>query len=234
MTDVARSDVTKVLLIDDHPVVRQGLRQLLDFESDLEVCGEAGTLSEGLAQVEALAPDLAIVDIALGAADGLDLVRQIRSRWPGVRILVLSMLGERLYAEHALRSGAQGYVMKQEAPEILLTAIRRVLEGGVHVSDHMQQVWLERAVGGRRGGLELPLSSLTDRELTVLRLIGQGYNTRRSADELKLSIKTIESHRDNIRRKLTLDNSAELIRYATLWIERGAGGGGSASAAASA
>lgn len=222
----------RVLLIDDHPVVRQGLRQLLDFEEDLDVCGEAGTLSEGLAQVEALAPDLAIVDVALGPADGLDLVRQIRSRWPDVYILVLSMLGERLYAEHALRSGAQGYVMKQEAPEILLTAVRRVLEGGVHVSDSLQQVWLERGVGSRRAGIELPVASLTDRELTVLRLIGQGHNTRQSADDLKLSIKTIESHRDNIRRKLALKNSAELIRYATLWVEREAGGDGATETAA--
>lgn len=218
------SEPARIVLIDDHPVVRQGLRQLIDFEPDLEVCREAGTVSEGISAIESCSPDLAIVDVALGADDGLDLVRQIRSRWAAVRVLVLSMLGERLYAEHALRSGAQGYVMKQEAPEILLTAIRRVLGGGVHVSDTLQQVWLERAVGARGTGLELPLASLTDRELTVLRLIGLAYTTRQSADQLKLSVKTIESHRDNIRRKLRLKNSAELIRYAVLWIEREAGG----------
>lgn len=220
------SQPAQIVLIDDHPVVRQGLRQLIDFETDLEVCCEAGTMSEGLTAIESCGPDLAIVDVALGADDGLDLVRQIRSRWTDIRVLVLSMLGERLYAEHALRSGAQGYVMKQEAPEILLTAIRRVLGGGVHVSDTLQQVWLERAVGSRSSGLALPLASLTDRELTVLRLIGQAYTTRQSADQLKLSVKTIESHRDNIRRKLGLENSAELIRYAVLWIEREAGGTG--------
>lgn len=218
------AEIARVLLIDDHPVVRHGLRQLIDLEHDLEVCGEAGTLQEGLAAIQELGPDLAIVDVALGDSDGLEVVRQCRARWPGVFLLVLSMLGERLHAERALQAGAHGYIMKQEAADVLLTAVRRVLGGGVYINPDLQELWLRRAIGNRSAALELPITSLTDRELTVLRLIGQGLSTRRVAEELNLSVKTVESHRDNVRQKLALENSAELIRYAALWSARSAGG----------
>jgi len=218
------AEKARILLIDDHPVVRHGLRQLIDIEYDLEVCGEAGTLQESLAAIQELSPDLAIVDVALGDSDGLEVVRQCRARWPDILVLVLSMMGERLHAEHALRAGAHGYIMKQEAPEVLLTAIRRVLGGGVYINPDLQDRWLQRAIGNQHAALELPITSLTDRELTVLRLIGQGLSTRRVAEELSLSVKTVETHRDNVRQKLVLENSAELIRYAALWSNRSAGG----------
>jgi DNA-binding NarL/FixJ family response regulator len=215
---------TRILIVDDHPVLRQGLRQLIEVEDDLEVCGEAESLQEGRAAVEELAPDLAIVDIALRDSDGLELVRRIRSQHPAVSILVLSMLNERLYAEHSLRAGAHGYLMKGEAPETALAAIRRILDGGMYISENMQSVWLQRGVGRGQDPLALPIESLTDRELNVLRLIGEGHGPRHIADELTLSVKTVESHRDNIRHKLGLENSAELIQYATLWLERAASG----------
>ncbi len=214
----------RILIVDDHPVVRSGLTQLLEVEDDLRVCGEAGDHATGLQAAEQQQPDLAIVDVALGNSDGLDLVRQIHGRWPEIRVLVLSMLSERLYAEHALRAGAQGYVMKQEAPGTLLTAVRRVLGGGVHISDDLQTAWLERTIGHRTSPFEMPIQRLSDRELTVLRLIGQGLGTRQIATELHISVKTVETHRDRARHKLALKSSQDLVRYATLWLEREATG----------
>lgn len=216
-------DKARILIVDDHPVLRQGLRQLIEVEGDLEVCGEAGDIQQGRAALEELAPDLAIVDIALGDSDGLELVRRIKSRHPEVPILVLSMLNERLYAEHSLRAGAQGYLMKGEPPDAALAAIRRLLGGGMYISEDLQSAWLQQSVGAR-DPLQLPIESLTDRELNVLRLIGEGRATRRIAHDLTLSLKTVESHRDNIRRKLGLENAAELLQYATLWLERAASG----------
>jgi len=214
---------TSVLLVDDHPIVRHGLRQMLMQEHDIEVCGEAGSPSEALAAVEEHKPDLAIVDVALGSGDGLELVKQIAARWPEVFILVLSMHGEKLYAERAIRAGAHGYVMKQEQPERVIAAIRKVRDGGVYVSQGMQAEWLKRIATGKPTQLT-PMERLTDRELAVYRLIGSGLGTRQIAEELNLSVKTVESYRESIKDKLCIATATELVQQATLWVRDEAGG----------
>jgi DNA-binding NarL/FixJ family response regulator len=208
---------TSVLVVDDHPMLRQGLIQMIGQEPDLEVKGEAGTFDEALAAVESLQPDLAIVDVSLGDADGLELVKQITSRWPSVFVVVLSMHSEKLYAERALRAGAHGYVMKQEPPQKIIDAILRVRDGGVAVSEELQTRWLRRVVAGRQQERS-PMETLTDRELAVFRLIGTGSSTRDIAKHLNLSVKTVESYRENIKNKLGIDSATELIQRATLWV----------------
>ena len=211
-------DRAKLLVVDDHPIVRRGLVQLINQEEDLVVCGEACDAAAALEAVEALRPDLAIVDISLGDVGGLELIKWIRSQWPDLPMLALSIHSESLYAERALRAGAQGYVMKQEATEIILSAIRRVLRGEVHVSAAMQRELLHMMVSGRfatnRGGL----GRLTDRELEIFRLIGSGQSSRQIADGLGLSVKTIESYREHIKKKLDLHTAMELAQRAAQWM----------------
>lgn len=214
----------RVLLVDDHPIVRQGLGQLIDAEQDLQVCAQAGDAPTALAAVEQEPPDLAIVDISLAGSDGLALVKQIRERWPTVRVLVLSMHSESVYAERTLSAGAQGYIMKQEPPDRILHAMREVLQGEVFLSDKLRTKLLQRLVGGGSGGERTPIERLTDRELTVLRLIGAGRGTRQIAQELGLSVKTVETYRENLKRKLHLDSAAELVQYAVRWLQKESGG----------
>lgn len=221
---MSSKSVTRILIVDDHPVVRSGLRSLLEGEPGLEVCGEAGTLGEGLAETARLRPDLAIIDIALGSEDGLDLVKSIASRWPEVPMLVLSMLSERLYAELALKAGARGYLMKAEAPQTTIFAVRRIVDGGVYLSDEIQSRWLRRTVGGGPTAFTLPIETLTPRELSILRLLGQGSRIREIARALHVSPKTVETHRDNVRAKLGLSGASEVLQYAALWLEHAAAG----------
>jgi DNA-binding NarL/FixJ family response regulator len=211
----------RILLVDDHPIVREGLAELINRSGDLTACGEVGDAGEALQALEALRPDLAIVDISLGGVDGLELIKQARARWPSLPILVLSMHGEELYAQRVLRAGARGYIMKQEATRGVLTAIRQVLMGDVYLSPTMQAHLLRHAVGGESQRGRLPIDTLTDRELAVLELIGGGRSTREIAQELKLSIKTIESYRDHIKRKLNLHSATRLIQYAVQWVRDG-------------
>jgi DNA-binding NarL/FixJ family response regulator len=157
------------------------------------------------------------VDVALGDADGLDLVKQIASRWPSIFVIVLSMHSDKLYGERALRAGAHGYIMKQEPPEKVVEAIRRVRDGGVAVSDELQARWLQRIVKGKSYE-QSAIETLTDRELAVFRLVGKGQSTRDIAEHLHLSVKTIESYRENIKEKLGLSSATELIQQATLWV----------------
>ncbi|MEM6785366.1 MAG: response regulator transcription factor [Bacteroidota bacterium] len=213
------SDTRQVILVDDHPVVRQGLMRLVNLETDLAVTGEASSAEEALALLEAQTFDLAVVDITLEGVSGLELVRQIRAQHEGVRVLVLSMHHERFYAERALRAGAQGYVMKQRAPDKIIEAIRRVLEGDLYLSEELSDDLLRRAVEGRTEASTNPAEVLSDRELEVLQLIGQGVRTRDIAEQLTLSIKTIESYRANIKRKLDLQNATELAHYAFAWYQ---------------
>jgi DNA-binding NarL/FixJ family response regulator len=208
---------TRVLLVDDHPVVRHGIRQMLAQEPDMEVCCDAGSVAEALTTIESQGPDLAVVDVALGSEDGLELVKQIAARWPEVFVLVLSMHSEKLYAERAIRAGAHGYLMKDEPPEQLVAAIRKVRDGGVYVSEKLQAEWLKRMASGKRAALT-PLERLTDRELAVFRLIGTGLGTRQIAEQLNLSVKTVESYRESIKDKLDIPTGTELIRQATLWV----------------
>lgn len=204
-----------VLLVDDHPMMRHGLAALISQQPDLEVWGEAASVAETLAQFERGQPDCAIVDISLNdqQANGLDLIKMIHKKSGSLPILVLSMHDENLYAELALQAGAMGYLMKQEPPRRVISALREILEGKISLSDSMNQAMLRHLT--RSGGKTNPGPEvLTSRELAVLRMIGTGYRPQQIAEHLCLSVKTVESHRFNIRKKLGIKSSAELIRYA--------------------
>lgn len=201
-------------IVDDHPIVRQGLAQLIDSEPDLAVCGQGEDAYQSLAGIRAARPDLVLLDVSLKDADGLELLKEIKSFDPGLKVLMLSMHDEALYTERALRAGASGYIMKQEAPQALLAAIRKVLSGQVYVSEKMGATLLQRMVGGKKAMSELPMDRLTDRELEVFRMIGAGLSVKEIADKLCLSAKTVEAHREHIKEKLNLKNSAELLRFA--------------------
>jgi DNA-binding NarL/FixJ family response regulator len=212
----------RVLLVDDHPIVRHGMAMLIDEEHDLMVCGEASNAAETLRQIERCNPEIAIVDISLQGASGIDLTKSIREQHPALPVLVLSMHEENLYAERALHAGARGFVMKQEAAETVLHAIRTVLRGDIYLSEGLSSKVLRALVDGPTADPErFGVDRLSDRELEVFELIGRGYSTRRIADALHLSVKTIETHRAHIKQKLKLNNATELVHRAFHWIEAG-------------
>jgi DNA-binding NarL/FixJ family response regulator len=207
----------RVLIVDDHPAVREALAVRIAEVSDLEVCGEAANLADALDLIETKSPDLAVIDISLKGGDGLDLIKRIKARGLEVQMLVWSMHSEALYAERVLRAGARGYISKDQATSQIVEAMRDVLAGKVHLSPTMTQKLLGRA-SGRRPGLDgSPVDSLSDRELAVLRLIGQGNKTTAIAHQLSLSVKTVETYRDRIRQKLGIADGHELLRFATQW-----------------
>jgi DNA-binding NarL/FixJ family response regulator len=214
----ARAARSTVFIVDDHPIVRQGLALLINREADLIVCGDAEDAHSALRLIESIRPNLVVVDISLNGPDGLDLLKNIRARDPDLPVLILSMLDETLYAERALRAGASGYIMKQEATEKVLVAIRRILGGDVYVSDRMANRMLHRFVGDAATGDLSPIAGLTDRELEVFRLIGEGHGTRQIAEELHISVKTVESYQAHIKDKLSLKNSRELVQRAIQWM----------------
>jgi len=207
----------KILLVDDHPIVRQGLALLIDRETDLVVCGEADGAHSAFQAIAALSPDLVVLDISLSGPDGLDLLKEIRCKTASLPVLILSMHDETIYAERAMRAGANGYIMKQEATEKVLVAIRRILQGDVYLSDRLTKAMLQQMVHGSSPSKGSPLLNLTDRELEVFRLIGGGHGTRQIADELHLSVKTIESYQAHIKEKLALRNARELVQHAIEW-----------------
>jgi len=207
----------KVLLVDDHPIVRQGLALLIDREADLSVCGEAEGAHTAFHAIETLKPDIVVLDISLSGPDGLDVLKEIRTKTAALPVLILSMHDESIYAERAMRAGANGYIMKQEATEKVLVAIRRILQGDVYLSDRLTNTMLQQFVRGAAPSKSSPLVNLTDRELEVFRLIGEGHGTRRIADELHLSVKTIESYQAHIKEKLALRNARELVQHAIEW-----------------
>ncbi len=207
----------RVFLVDDHPVVRQGLSLLIDREPDLVVCGAADGAGPALSAMENTQIDLLVLDISLEGPDGLDLLKTIRSKHSRLPVLILSMHDELIYAERAMRAGANGYIMKQEATEKVLIAIRRILQGKVYLSDRLTNAMLQQYVRGASAPNPSPLVSLTDRELEVFRLIGEGHGTRQIADELHLSVKTIESYQAHIKEKLALRNARELLQHAIEW-----------------
>jgi DNA-binding NarL/FixJ family response regulator len=206
--------ISRIFIVDDHPVVRQGLALLINREADLAVCGDAEEANSALQRIESLKPHLVVVDISLSGPDGLDLLKSVRMRDPSLPVLILSMLDELLYAERALRAGASGYIMKQEATEQVLVAIRRILDGEIYVSDRMANKMLHRFVGGSPATARSPIAELTDRELEVFRLIGEGHGTRQIAKELHISVKTVESYQAHIKEKLSLKNGRELVQRA--------------------
>lgn len=209
--------IARVMIVDDHPVVRRGLAELIADEADLEVCGEAGDAVEALRLLETARPDVVVVDISLQAGNGIELVEQIKLRDERVKTLVSSMHDETLFAERALRAGAMGYINKQEPTERVLDAIREVLNGQVFLSTRMANRLLQSVVGGETLDQD-PIGSLSNRELEVFELIGQGLTTKKIAGRLHLSPKTIETHREKIKTKLNLTNSTELARRAVQWV----------------
>lgn len=210
---------TRIVIVDDHPFVREGLKQLLAGQTDFVLAAEASSVSDAQAAIEAHKPGVAVVDLALGADDGVELVRWIRSNHPDVRVLVLSMQDEALYAERLLRLGVSGYVMKNVAGTDFLGALRKVARGQKHVSAAMGERLLSQVARGRAPTLdEDPVSALTERELEVFRLIGAGISTREISERLDLSMKTVDAHRRHMREKLNLRSTSELIRYATEWV----------------
>jgi DNA-binding NarL/FixJ family response regulator len=201
--------------VDDHPILRHGIAQLLNREADLEVCAEAGNRDEALAALSAAPIDLVVVDISMEGVSGIELLKTVRERHPRVRCLVLSMHDETLFAERALRAGARGYVMKQEATKRITTALRRIRDGQIYVSEQLGSQLVSRLVDASTASAAAsPLDVLSDRELEVLRLIGQGYRTGEIAQTLKRSVNTVDAHRANIKRKLNLKSGTELARVA--------------------
>jgi DNA-binding NarL/FixJ family response regulator len=205
----------RVLIVDDHPIVRQGLRRMIDLEQDLVVCGEAQGEREARTAIRDLKPDVVIVDISLGQGDGLELVRNVRAQHPTLPILILSMHDELIYAERLLAAGARGYIMKHAASEQLLVALRQVLDGHIYLSDAVATV-LGQGSPGTGGGTD-PIDRLSNRELQVLNLIGRGQSSREAAHILGLSVKTVETHRQSLKRKLNLATNAQLVQYAINW-----------------
>ena len=206
-----------VFLIDDHPIVRQGLTLLLNQEPDLVVCGEAEEMHAALAAVEKVSPDILILDISLTGPDGLELLKNVRIKMPRLPVLILSMHDESVYAERALRAGANGYIMKQEATEKVLVAVRRILSGEIYVSERIANHMLQHYVRGADIARQSSVAELTNRELEVFRLIGEGHGTRQIADELHLSVKTVESYQAHIKEKLSLRSARELVQHAVQW-----------------
>jgi DNA-binding NarL/FixJ family response regulator len=215
---IAQTEVRRVMIVDDHPVVRQGIKLMINAESDLTICGEAQTEQQARRLIRELKPDALVVDLSLEEGDGFNVVRDARAHFPDIRILVLSMHDEAIYAERLLAQGASGYIMKQAATEQLIVALRTVLRGERFVSDALQRSLEQRndEDGGNR-------SRLSARELQVISLIGHGLGTREIAESLSLSVKTVETHRLTIKRKLALETNSQLVQYAIKWHGTSAG-----------
>jgi len=207
----------RILVVDDHPIVRQGLALLINREADLVVCGEAEDAMAAMHVLASAKPDVLIVDLSLNGPDGLDLLKNIRSVHSTLPVLILSMHDELIYAERALRAGANGYIMKQVATEKVLVAVRRILTGEVYVSDRIANRMLKHYITGSGTPGNSSIADLSDRELEVFRLIGEGHGTRQIAEELHLSIKTVESYQAHIKEKLCLRSARELVQHAVEW-----------------
>lgn len=210
----------KVLLVDDHALMRQGLELLISQQADLEVCGQAESAAEAMTAIKAAAPDVMVTDITLKDSSGLELLKDIRVYWPHLPVVVLTMHNETFYAERVLRAGARGYVTKNEPPAVVLAAIRSALAGNIHVSEKLASQMIGKLTGrGPQGGAGAMLDQLSDREFEVFELIGQGKEVREIAAQLHLSAKTIETHRDNIRKKLNIDSAGDLLKFALQWFQ---------------
>ena len=223
VTKSKTSGKQRILIVDDHPMMRQGLAQLINSEPDLTVCCEADTDRQALEAIGQSKPDLALVDISLPDKSGLELIKDLHALYPELRVLVVSMHDESLYAERVLRAGGRGYVMKQEGGKKLMGAIRHVLSGQIYVSEKMSARILEIFSGGRRDGTGSPVGRLTDREFEVFQLIGQGKGTREIAEYLHLSVKTVEVYRANIKEKLGIKSATDRVRFAVRWADVQAG-----------
>jgi DNA-binding NarL/FixJ family response regulator len=217
-SDQTLDNKIRILIVDDHPIVRQGLTELVNHEDDFAVCGQAEDYHEALRAIGQLNPNMAVVDISLKETSGLELIKDIHSQHPDLPVLALSMHDETLYAERALRAGAMGYIMKQEATENVIAAIRKILGGEIYVSDRMASRMVRKLVAGQTVTTASSVDCLSDRELEVFRLIGKGHGTRQISERLYLSVKTIETYRAHIKDKLNLADAAELLQYAIKWV----------------
>ncbi len=217
-TPVNRKPKTKVLLVDDHPILRAGLGRLINQEADMMICGEAEDGPTAFDLVGTLNPDIAVIDISLKGSNGIELVKNLKARYPELPTLVLSMHDESLYAERALRAGSLGYIMKEEAIEQVLVAIRKVMQGEIFLSEKMKTKMLQQMASGKGKVITSPIEQLTDRELEVFRLIGEGCSTRQIAGQLHLSVRTVEAYREYIKSKLNLKNATELVQHAFHWV----------------
>lgn len=208
----------RILIVDDHPMMREGLAQLIDNEPDLVAASQAESAGQALQIIGGSVPDLLLVDISLPDKSGLELIKDVHTLHPDLPILVVSMHDESIYAERVLRAGGRGYIMKQEGGKKLMEAIRQVLSGRIYVSEKISAKILEN-FSGKRENSDSPVEKLSDREFEVFQLLGQGQGTRQIAQHLHLSVKTVEVHRANMRRKLELGTGGELVRYAIRWNE---------------
>ncbi len=212
---------SRILLVEDHPIMREGFAQLINHEPDLQVCGQAGSAPKAMESIQALQPDMAIVDISLKGTNGIELIKNLKAQYPSLPVLALSMHDESLYAERVLRAGAKGYVMKQEPTEKVMMAIRQVLDGDIFLSDAMRSRMLRKFVSGTPPShTGSDVDRLSDRELEVFQMIGSGKGTRQIANELHLSIKTVETYRAHIKEKLNLNDSMELVHLAVQWVDQ--------------
>lgn len=208
---------SKVFLVDDHPLVREWLTNLVNQLPDLTVCGEASSAAAAIEGIEASKPAVAVVDLSLKESTGLDLIKTIKARFPDTAVIVLSMHDEQYYAERTMRAGARGYVMKGEMTSDIVAAIREVMAGKVYLSPRMRNLFSERFVDGHMPAMRSPVETLSDRELEVFQLLGQGIETRRVAQRLGVSIKTVQAYCARIKEKLQLANASELLREAVRW-----------------
>lgn len=213
-----RNNMIRVFIVDDHPIVRRGLRELISEEGDLEICGEAANATQALEEMENTQPEVAVIDISLGGTSGIDLIKQVQSKCPRVKILVSSIHDELLFAERALQAGALGYVNKQANTERILQGIRAVAKGDIFMSPQMTRVLMRRMIEGVEDLSRSPVEALSNRELEVFELIGHGMTTREISEKLHVSIKTVETHRQHIKEKLGLDSTTDVIRRAVQWL----------------
>ena len=210
----------RVLLVDDHPITREGIATLINQEPNLTVCGEADSAPKALELISQLEPDLAVVDISLKTMSGIELMKNVKAVMPDLPVLIMSMHDEGLYAERALRAGARGYIMKNEASDKIRSAIHSVLKGELYLSDRMKEKMLHRMVSSKKTDeVVLPVELLSDREMEVFQLIGNGFSTKQIASKLNLSVKTIDSYREHLKMKLPLEHGSDLVHYAIQWVK---------------
>lgn len=209
----------KIYIVDDHPIMRKGMAMILEKEIGFEVCGQAESAEEAINEIIALSPDAVIIDISLPGMNGIELVKNILHQNPALKILIVSRHDEELYAERALRAGAKGYLMKLEAVEVLVSALRQILQDGIYLSDNIGKKMIMKLTSGNKNAGEDPIAQLSDRELEVFELTGKGFSTKEIGTKLHISVKTVESHRANIKEKLDINTANELMRHAVKFVE---------------
>jgi len=213
------SIIKKILIVDDHPLLRQGIKQVIELEEDLKVCGEASTAHDAIDLINRDKPDVVIVDITLaGNVNGIELIKSLNERFPDIKTLVLTMHDESVYAERAIRAGARGYIMKEVASKNIINAIRTILSDELYLSEKISKKIIDKLVRGSADTIGISVENLSNREFEIFQLIGNGFSTKEMAKKLNLSIYTVESHKKNIKEKLKLKNSSDLAKYAIQWV----------------